>query len=137
MPDIQSVHHINFVFRDLEAAMNRFEAVFGIGPFQVEELAERGARTAKALVGDTWFVLVAPTRGDSVPGRYLEENGEGFFLLSFGVANLDTSIAALERRLPDATMGDVRAGVARWRIADVPVEQTFGIQFQLTEDPER
>ena len=136
MSGIRNVHHINFIFRDLEAAVERFEAVLGIGPFQVEDLGERGARTARALVGETWFVLVAPSRADSVPGRFLEANGEGFFLLSFGVADIDKAIAAMEQRLPELQLGNVRQGVAKWRIADIDADSTFGLQFQLTEDPE-
>lgn len=136
MTGVRRIHHVNFVFRDLEAAVQRFEAAFGLGPFQMEDLPERGARTARALVGETWFVLVSPTRGDSVPGRFIESNGEGFFLMSFGVDSIDKSLAALERRLPEFNAGGVRTGAGSWRIADIPDEHTFGIQFQLTEDPQ-
>ena len=136
MTKLRSIHHINFVFRDLDEAVSRFESVLGIGPFRIEELAERGAVTARALVGDTWLVLVSPTREDSVPGRYLQEHGEGFFLLSFGVADIDRAIAAMKTRLNGSDFGDVRTGAGKWRIADLPTDQTFGINLQLAEDPE-
>lgn len=53
MNPIRRIHHINFVFRDLDSAIRHFESVLGLGPFRVEELDERGAVTARALVGDT------------------------------------------------------------------------------------
>ena len=136
MTDITSVHHINFIFRDLDAAVRQFESVLGVGPFQIEELPERGARTARTLIGETWFVLVSPTSPDSVPGRYLDEHGEGFFLLSFGVPNLEQAIASLQSRDSGLRVGRVRDGAGRWRIADLSAEATLGIQMQLTADPE-
>lgn len=136
MNPIRSIHHINFVFRDLDAAVRHFESVLGLGPFRVEELDERGAVTARALIGETWLVLVSPTREDSVPGRFLQEHGEGFFLLSFGVADIDKTIAAMKGRLNGSDFGDVRTGAGKWRIADLPADQTLGIPLQLTEDPE-
>jgi hypothetical protein len=135
MTDIRSIHHVNFIFRDLEKAIERFESVPGIGPFRIEELPERGVRTARALVGGTWFVIVSPTRADSAPGQYLEEHGEGFFLLSFGVVDIDKAVAALGARDPDMKIGAVRAGVGHWRVADLPTDATLGVQIQLTEDP--
>ena len=129
------IHHINFLFRDLDAAMERFETLFGLGPFRVDELIERGVRTARVRLGDAWLVLVAPTRADSVPGRYLDAHGEGFFLLSLGVPDLAAAIAAMNTRLPAGEMGPVRRGLDEWQVADLPVDSTFGIQLQLTEDP--
>lgn len=136
MSAIRGIHHVNFVFRDLDAAVRHFESALGLGPFRVEELDERGAITARALVGETWLVLVSPTREDSVAGRFLEEHGEGFFLLSFGVADIDRTIATMKKRLNGSDVGDVRTGAGKWRIADLPVDQTLGIRMQLTEDPE-
>lgn len=133
MSEINRVHHINFLYRDLEAAIATFESALGVGPFIVDELTSRGARIARARVGETWFVLVSPTRADSVPGRYLEKHGEGFFLISFGVDDLASAIEALEKRT-NMTVGPVRTGVADWQIADLPADATLGLQLQLAEN---
>jgi len=136
MKRIRNVHHVNFIYRDLDAAIDRFERLLDIGPFQREDLPERGVRTARALIGETWIVLVSPTRADTVPGRYLAEHGEGFFLLSFGVDDIDRSIAALRKRDPSMTVGEIRDGAGHWKIADLPTGASLGVLFQLTEDPD-
>lgn len=113
-----SIHHVNFIVRDLERACARFEKMLGLSKFEIVDHAPRGAHVARSRVGETWFVLVAPYDPDSVPGRYLEEHGEGFFLLSLAVDELD----------------DARAGILDWRVRDLG--ELHGALFQLTERPD-
>ncbi len=120
------LHHINFVVRDLDAAIARYENELGLGPFETVDHGPRGSHIARARVGETWFVLVSPYDPASVPGRHLAAHGEGFFLLSFGVDDFDESLA----RQPEA--GPVRDGILDWRIADIG--NWFGAELQLTDD---
>ena len=110
-----SIHHVNFVVRDLDEACERFEKALGLRKFEIVDHAPRGARVARSRVGDSWFVLVAPYDPDSVPGRFLEAHGEGFFLLSLAVDDLD----------------DARAGILDWRVHDLG--ELHGALFQLTQ----
>ena len=110
-----SIHHINFVVHDLDEACARFESLLELAPFEVLDHAPRGAKVARSRLGESWFVLVAPYDTDSVPGRFLAEHGEGFFLLSLGVDAIDNP----------------RAGILDWRVADVG--EIHGALFQLTE----
>jgi methylmalonyl-CoA/ethylmalonyl-CoA epimerase len=110
-----SVHHINFVVRDLNEACARFERDLGLGPFECLDHAPRGAQVARSRVGESWLVLVAPYDPESVPGRYLEEHGEGFFLLSLGVDTLENP----------------REGILDWRVEDIG--EIHGALFQFTE----
>ena len=80
--------------------------------------APRGARVARSRIGESWLVLVAPYDPDSVPGRYLEEHGEGFFLLSLAVDELD----------------ETRAGILDWRVRDLG--EVHGANLQLTLRPD-
>ena len=129
---ITGIHHINFIVRDLEDGIGRFERVLGKPPQSRDRLAGRGVLTARFRVGDSWLVLVQPVDDNSVPGRFLKEQGEGFFLLSFQVDDLgaeETRIANLGIGLT----GDARAGLDGWRVRDLAPEDTLGAQLQLTE----
>ncbi len=125
---VSRLHHINFVVRDLEAATRRFEQELGLPPFETVDHAVRGSRIARSRVGETYLVLVCPYDAESVPGQYLSEHGEGFFLLSFGVDDLDASLA----RIAEGDRGAIRQGILDWRIADIGT--WFGAGVQLTED---
>lgn len=120
------IHHINFVVRDLDVAISEFEAKLGLQPFTNFDHAMRGSRIAKSRIGDTAFVLVCPYDEQSVPGRFLNEHGEGFFMLSLGVDDLDSAIGQLPEH------GPVRDGIDGWRVADIGV--WFGADLQLTDD---
>jgi len=116
------IHHINFVVRDLDAACRRFEKRLGTESFTNVDHAPRGARIARTRVGDTWLVLVCPYEPDSVPGRFLAEHGEGFFMLSVGSNDLDADF-------PDA---ELREGILDWQVADIG--EVHGALLQLTRD---
>ena len=114
------IHHINFVVRDLDSACARFERLFGLDRFERIDHQARGSTIARTRVGESWLVLVCPLDPDSVPGRFLAENGEGFFLLSVGTETLPEDAAR-------------RAGIDDWQVADVG--EAWGTVLQLTEDP--
>ncbi len=127
---IQCVHHINFIVRDLEAAVVSWERILGRGVDARHRLDERGVDTARFDLGGTWVVLVQPT-GPGAPADYLAANGEGFFLLALGADSLD---AEAERLGPSLLQGDTRTGLDGWRVRDLEVGQTFGAQLQLAEE---
>ena len=110
------IHHVNFLVRDLDEAMPRFEEKLGLEPFEVVDHAPRGARVARSRVGESWFVLVCPYDPESVPGRHLAEHGEGFFLLSIGVDEISNA----------------REGILDWKVEDLG--ELYGAYFQQTED---
>ena len=126
------IHHLNFIVRDLDSAMDRFERVLDVEPFSLVDHAPRGANVAKTRVGDSWLVLVCPYDADSVPGRYLAEHGEGFFLVSFGVDDLDSQLAALDAAGVDLVDKSPRDGILDWEVADVG--ELHGALVQLTQD---
>ena len=128
-----SIHHINFIVTDLEQSIESYQRLLGLGPFVVEDLPERGARTARMNLGGTWLVLVSPTRTGSVPARFLEEHGEGFFLLSFGVRDLDSALEyyAANGTLPPGSIP--RNGLMDWRVVDLETSEALGAKFHLTE----
>ncbi len=95
--------------------MPRFEQSLGLAPFEVVDHAARGAKVARSRLGESWFVLVAPYDPNSVPGKHLADNGEGFFLLSLSVDNEH----------------DWRNGILDWKVADAG--EVCGAQFQFTK----
>ena len=126
------IHHLNFIVRDLEAAVPVWEKLLGVPVARRDELAERGVIAARFRLGETWLVLVQPTRADSVPGRFLETHGEGFFLLSLGVTSLADELA----RLGEAAFSSpVRTGADGWQVRDLDRAILAGIQLQFTEVP--
>lgn len=132
---ITGVHHVNLLVRDLAEARARYARLTGLEFSEPVELVARGALTSRARAGPTWIVLVQPTRPDGVPGRRLAERGEGLFLLSLGVDDLDAEMRAATTR--GATFGadGVRRGLDGWSVVDFDPSSTGGLELQLCSDP--
>jgi methylmalonyl-CoA/ethylmalonyl-CoA epimerase len=131
---VRNIHHVNIVVRDLAAAISSYQRLLGTPVVAEEDLPGRGARTARFSIGDSWLVLVSPTRADSVPGRFLAEHGEGLFLLSLGV---DSLAAEFDRVGPETAAGEARAGLAGWQVRDLAMTGCCGAQLQFCEEPPR
>jgi len=125
---VHSVHHINIIVRDLERAISTYERVLNMPVTRRDRLEERGVVAARFRIGETWLVLVQPLRDDSVPGRFLSEHGEGFFLMSLEVDSLDEEMERLGMQMFD---GPVREGAENWRVADLDASLTGGAQLQF------
>jgi methylmalonyl-CoA/ethylmalonyl-CoA epimerase len=97
------------------------------------DLSQRGVRTARFRVGETWIVLVQPTDSEGVPGRHLEEHGEGLFLLSFEVDSVADTVSEIKARGCQFRAEQPRQGLEDWRVVDLDPEQFFGVQLQLVE----
>ena len=125
------IHHINFIVRDLARAVLAWEQALGMPVTARDHLDSRGVDIARFRLGHAWLVLVQPVRPGTVPARYLEAHGEGFFLLSLGVDSLESE---LERLGEDWFDGPVRDGLDEWRVRDLDAARLLGVQVQLTED---
>lgn len=133
---ISGVHHINFIVADLSGAVERFERLLGTPPV-IDPLPGRGVLTARFPLGTAWLVLVQPVDSDGVVARHLAEHGEGFFLLSLAVADLDAAVEELRGRGVAMAAEGSRRGLEDWTVHDVDVDHTLGLQIQLCADSVR
>jgi len=131
---ISHIHHINFLVKDIEQSITRYEMLFGKDTFQRDTLEQRAVITARAKLGETWFILVQPVDKDSVPAQHLQKHGEGFFLLSLATDDLDSTKNQIESQLDQPFATPERAGLDNWRIIDFRPEDFFSAQLQLTQE---
>jgi len=124
---IHSVHHLNFVVRDLAVAVPVWERILGRSCDARDRLDGRNVDIARFALAGVWIVLVQPT-GPGVPADFLAARGEGFFLLSLGAESLEAEIDRLGGEMLD---GDARVGLDDWRVQDLDIKRTFGAQLQL------
>jgi len=131
---LRNVHHINFLVADLDKAVERYKDLFGIESVEVEELPDRGVITARFDVNGVWIVLVQPVDDESEPARVLKEQGEGVFLISFGVDDLEDSRVKLVAKGAIDESATARDGLQNWRVIDLNPDAVFGATIHLTEE---
>lgn len=130
---LRRVHHLNFLVRDLEAAIGRYEAALGVRVERLDELPGRGVRTARFRAGETWIVLVQPV-ADGEPMRALERDGEGFFLVSYEVDDVEAAAAKSRAAGAPTTSEAPRQGLDGWRVIDLAPAGMHGALVQLCEE---
>mgnify|MGYP006077772721 CR=1 FL=1 len=130
---IDRIHHINFLVKDLDAAVERYKALLGDVELHYGDLEGRGVRTARFRLGESWLVLVQPTSADGAPALHLAQHGEGFFLLSLGVTSLTEAVGEVSARGGKFASGKPRQGLEDWLVSDLDDQQFFGAQLQLCE----
>ncbi len=131
---LRNVHHINFLVADLDKAVERYKDLFGIESVEVEELPDRGVITARFDVNGVWIVLVQPVDDESEPARVLKEQGEGVFLISFGVDDLEDMRVKLVAKGAIDESATARDGLQNWRVIDLNPDAVFGATIHLTEE---
>lgn len=128
---VKRIHHVNFIVRDLDAAVACYERLLDMPVTSRDRLDGRGVDIARFKLGETWLVLVQPTQAGTIAARYLQLHGEGFFLLSLEVDNLDREIDRLGKGSFD---GERRGGLDDWQVIDVRANDTFGAQLQYVTE---
>ena len=127
---IERIHHINFIVRDLASAIPAWERLLDREVTSRDRLEERGVDIARFDLGQSWIVLVQPTRSGTTPAEHLERHGEGFFLMSLETDSLKDEA----RRLGEASFeGPERDGLDDWRVRDVGADGMSGAFVQLVE----
>lgn len=128
------IHHINFLVADLDAAIARYQEIFDIDSVDIESLPERGVITGRFELAGVWIVLVQPVDDDSEPARVMREQGEGVFLISFAVDDLEKAREKLVAKGAVSDSAIPRDGLLNWKVIDLNPETVFGAAIQLTEE---
>lgn len=131
---IKKIHHINFLVKDINEGISRYQALLGLGDFIVDDLPGRGVITARIALGEQWLVLIQPLDPDGIPGQHLAENGEGFFLISYQVDNLECAQQQVVAAGAKMTSESPRQGLENWQVWDIDSQYTFGAQLQLCNE---
>ena len=132
MSAVQSVHHINFVVRELQPQVQYLQSLLECEPI-LEDLPARHVKTARFLLSGVWIVLVQPTSTEGEVARILAERGEGMFLLSLNVESLDESIEKLCQQGIYPDNKGKRQGLDNWAIQDLDCPDALGPVLQLCQ----
>ena len=92
------LHHLGYVVRDLEAALDYYEGL-GLGPRgEVRDVqTPTGARLRIGTVqaGNIELELFQPVAGESLQGKFLITRGEGIQHIGFAVKDIEREADAL------------------------------------------
>lgn len=132
MSTVNSIHHINFVVRELAPQIEYLRILLQSEPI-IEDLPNRQVKTARFCLSGVWLVLVQPLSTEGEVAQILAERGEGLFLLSLNVDSLDTSLEKLSQQGINSDNKGKREGLDNWRVQDLDCPNALGPILQLCQ----
>jgi len=102
LPLLTRIDHVGIACRDLDAAIGRYEATFGLQVVSLEVNEEQGVREAMLAVGASagdlrpgYVQLLEPLGPDTPVGRFLARRGEGLHHVGYGVKDIGQALDAI------------------------------------------
>ena len=94
---IRRLFGINIAVRDLDTAAKKYSEVLGIKPrpFKPEEFAFPGLKGVMFRLGEVAINLIASEQPDTSIARFVESKGEGVFLISLEVDDVEQKLKEL------------------------------------------
>ena len=125
---LKRIDHVGIVVNDLDEAKKTFERQYGFmaDPSRGGEVAALGIKNAFLPVGDASLELIQPLASEGPVAKFANERGEGMFLLSVEVDDLEAVVKHL--REAGVRVGDPANGVAF-----VSMRSTHGVNLQLIQ----
>lgn len=120
--------HVGIVVKDISTAAATYERHFGfsLDPELGGKQDALGIENAFMLAGNCHLEFIRPTTDEGPVATFAEERGEGSFLLSLAVDNVEAAVATLRD-------GGARAGDANGGVAFVSPRSSFGVNLQVVE----
>jgi methylmalonyl-CoA/ethylmalonyl-CoA epimerase len=100
LPLLTRIDHVGIACRDLNKAIELYQATFGLKVVSVETNEAQGVREAMLGVGDRtllpgYIQLLEPLGPDTPVGKFLARRGEGLHHVGYGVADIGEALSAL------------------------------------------
>lgn len=126
------VDHTAIVVRDMDEALARYAALFGLEPSLRQPIPDQRVEVAFLPLGDTELELIQPTNGTSGVARFLDRRGEGLHHIGLAVDDIRRELADLEDRGIRLIDREPRHG-AHGAVAFLHPEATGGVLIELVE----
>jgi methylmalonyl-CoA/ethylmalonyl-CoA epimerase len=127
------IHHVAYVVADIDAALDRLGATFGLRPVVREVMADQGVEAALCGPAGAAVELIRPLDDDGPIARFLEARGEGLHHVAFEVDDLEAALADLRARGAELIDERPRAGIGGHLVAFVHPRSANGVLTELVE----
>jgi methylmalonyl-CoA/ethylmalonyl-CoA epimerase len=95
---LKAIDHLCFAVRDLDAARKKYEQDLGLELDGLYVSRSEKISAARYYVGEVALELIAPTSADSEVAKFLQRRGEGFYLISYRVDDVEATLSELKAK---------------------------------------
>jgi methylmalonyl-CoA/ethylmalonyl-CoA epimerase len=130
--NLERLDHTAIAVRDLDEALARYAAVFGLEPSDRQRVDDQGVEVAFLGLEGSQIELICPTTSGSGVARFLDRHGEALHHIAFAVTDLDSELERLAAQGVELIDRAPRPGVHGW-VAFVHPRGTGGVLVELVE----
>jgi methylmalonyl-CoA/ethylmalonyl-CoA epimerase len=95
---LQAIDHLCIAVEDLDKARRTYEEDLGLELDALYVAESEKIRVARYYVGEVALELIEATSPDSEVAKFIRRRGEGFFLISYRVDDVEDALAELRDR---------------------------------------
>ena len=147
----QGVAQVAIIVEDLDAAVEAYWKLFGIGPWDIYtyekplvktmtyhgRAADYRMKLALSYLGETRIELIEPLEGDTVYADFVEEHGYGVHHFGVLVEEMDEALSLAEDAGIEMIMDGAGFGLdGDGHYAYLDTEDLIGVTIELIERPE-
>ncbi|MBW2368188.1 MAG: VOC family protein [Deltaproteobacteria bacterium] len=131
---IKGIYGINIAVKNLDEAVKNYESIFNVKAEPVKEggFAFPGLIGAKLDINGTVLTLISYTDENTAIAKFINTKGEGLFLLSIEVDNIEKDVEALKNKgfivlLKETAVGNYG------KVNFVHPKSAHGVQLELLQ----
>lgn len=96
--ELLGVDHICIAVHNINETRRRYEEDLGLKPFIIYEAPEEKIKVVRYYVGGIAIELIEPTDENSDVAKFLRKRGEGVYLISYRVPDVEMALKELSQK---------------------------------------
>lgn len=133
MGTISQIDHIAIAVTSISQVREFYESALGLKITHVEDMPERGIRTAFISVGNTKIELIEPLNSQSEISTFLAKRGAGIHHIAFKTDNVDELTSHLREHDVRPIYETARSGAHNTRVNFIHPKETGGALVEIVE----
>ncbi|HVF76104.1 MAG TPA: methylmalonyl-CoA epimerase [Acidimicrobiales bacterium] len=131
---LTDIDHVGIAVRDLDAAVEWYEKMFGATVAHRERIESDGVDEALIKVADSYIQLLQPYTDTSPLAKYMERNGEGIHHVGYRVNDCDEVLESVKAQGARVVDEHPRTGSRGTTVAFLHPKTSFGTLIELVEE---
>ncbi len=133
MTGITHIDHIAIAVARIADVKDFYEKALGLKISEIEEMPERGIRTAFIKIGQSMIELIEPMRDDSEISNFLIKKGPGIHHIAFATPDIIAGENSLRENGCTVLYEKARPGAHHTQVNFVHPKSAGGVLIELVE----
>jgi len=131
---MNKIEHIGIAVKDLEAANEVYEQLFGVKHYKTEVVESEGVSTSFFKCGESKIELLQATNDNSPIARFIAKKGEGMHHIAFAVDDIRSELQRLKEEGFVLLNEEPKRGADNKWVAFLHPKSAHGVLIELCQE---